>query len=227
MPAWVWIAFPVLVASVGFLFLIRVRCRFDWDGGSQWSAALEIGVPGFMRGWHFPAAVPPVSEKDFTVPPREEKPIPKIPSPPPRRGSDRGRRALFLFVTDPAVLRALFLYGLRFMRRTFSLLNLELDCGVGYTDPAMLGRWAGYWHAIQPLLGTRRLRLQFRFQDQTPSLQLHLRGGFSAARALAYGFMALVSFPWLLLIRRAWRSAWHTQLSGWRAWVYHRMRAAL
>ncbi len=202
MPAWVWITVLFLAALVSLLFLIRVRYRLDWEGGSKWSAALEFGIPGFMRGMAFPAKA---TETDSA-----EETQTSVPSKAPADSKSRSKRKFGsrigrILLKDTVLLRALFGYGLRFIRLIFGLLNLELDCAVGYPDPAKLGRFAGYWYAIQPLLG-RRLRVQFRFQDRQPTLQMHLRGGFSAARALSHAFALMASFPWILLLRRFWRA---------------------
>ncbi len=209
MPAWVWIALVLIAVPFGFLFLIRVRYRLDWDLGSRWSAQFDFGVPGFMRGFTFPAERPIGSASDSSE--KTQEASPSKPSATPEstkaqksRGKFRSRMG-WILLKDTILLRALLAYGLRFTRRIFGLLNLELECSVSHSDPARLGRLAGYWYAVQPFLG-RRIRLQFRFQDQTPSLRLHLHGGFSAMRAVSHFVALIVSFPWILLARRFLRA---------------------
>ena len=214
MPTWVWITLLCSIAFVGLLFLIRVRYRLDWDGGSKWSAALEFGVPGFMRGLTFPTETASTSETDSAAKTSEPTQASKTSTPKKKSRSNRkfGSRIGWILLKDTVLLRALLRFGLRFVRMIFGLLNLELDCAIGYPDPAKLGRFAGYWYAVQPFLG-RRIRLQFRFQDTSSSLQLRLRGGFSAARALSSGVALLASFPWVLLLRRFWRARRLAKLS--------------
>ena len=103
------------------------------------------------------------------------------------------------------MLLALLSFGFRFIRLTFRLLRLELNCSVSDPDPARLGRWAGYWYAVSSFPGLRRVHPDFRFQDRTSSFRLGARGGFTAANALIYAFAILASFPWFKLAWRAWR----------------------
>jgi len=209
MPTWIWIVLVLIAALFGFLFLIRFRYRLDWDLGSRWSAQFEFGVPGFMRGFTFPAerSISPASdasEKTQETSPSKPSTIPKsAKSQKPRRKF--GSRIGWILLKDTILLRAMLVYGFRFTRMLFGLLNLELECAIGYSDPAKLGRLAGYWYAVQPFLG-RRIRLQFRFQDQTSSLRLQVRGGFTAMRAVSHFIALIVSFPWILLARRFLRA---------------------
>ncbi len=215
MPVWAWVISIIAGAFALLLFLFRIRYRFDWNGGSEWSGAFEFGIPGFMKKRSFPTTTPSVSETEATTAAPEKKTV--------RRKLRKLSPAFFLFVTDPTVLRGLTGYALRFTRRAFALLNLELTFTVSHSDPATLGKMAGYWYAAKPLLPMERLNFRFDFENPKFSLGLHAKGGFSAASALLCVLMALVSFPVITLLRRAWWSRRHAQLSGWRAWAYNRL----
>ena len=208
MSLWAWIAVSLSGILVLSFFLFRIRYSVVWNGGLDFSGSFKYGFPGFTRVLSFPekSSAPPVPSAEKTPEPQTAKPSQTTPTS--RPGSGRGKRMLRRFLLDPVVWRALFRYGWRFARLTFRLLHLELDCAIGHSDPARLGRLAGYWHAAEPLLPARRVRVHFRFQDPRSSLRVSLQGGFSAAQGLAYAFMALFSFPWFTLSRRAWH--------GWR-----------
>ena len=164
----------------------------DWGGGLKLSAVLEYGFPGFMRTLNLPfKAAKPAPSVESGLPPKST-PSPK-------------RRLSLAFLTDPPVLRVLLPFGLRFIRLTFRLLRLELNCSVSDPDPARLGRWAGYWYAVSSFPGLRRVHPDFRFQDRSSSFRLGARGGFTAANGLVYALAILVSFPWFTLAWRAWR----------------------
>lgn len=247
MPFWVWAA--VFLAGIlvlvffSFLFLFRVRYQLNWEGWTA-SAVLEYGFLGFMRTWNFSSsksAAASTATSTATTPtkPESQREEPFHGTDPgagntrtrrerkwARRLKERGRRALFHFITDPAALRVLFGYGGRLVRLTFGLLRLELHCALGHPDPAFLGRLAGYWYAVAPGMG-KRVHVDFRFQDQKRTLSLSARGEFSAARALRYAAAAAFSFPWFTLVKRVWCDWRQTELTGWRAMVYARLRKAL
>lgn len=211
MPLWIWIVTSLAGILALSFFLFQVRYAVEWQGGLRWSATFSYGFPGFLRVFHFPTKPSTKSSAPPTRPPpaapveSKTAPPPSKPSIPPR---SRGRSLLVKLVKDIIVLRALFRYGIRFTGLSFRLLNLELNCAVGHSDPARLGRMAGYWYAAEPLLPAHRIHLHFRFQDQSSTLRLSARGGFSAAGAVAYAFAIFFSFPWFTLSRRAWH--------GWR-----------
>jgi hypothetical protein len=191
MPLWAWILLSIAGCSILLLFLFRVRYELNWQAGSDFSASLEYGLPGFMRPWDFSG-----KEREESISAESHKTTEK------RRLSPKKLRGMIRMLSDRQLMKSLLASGFRLLRLAIGMLNMRIDCSVGYPDPARLGRAAGYWYAAQPFL-TRRMQVHFRFQDQTPSLHVRLAGGFSAARVLAYGCMGVAALPWSLLARRA------------------------
>ena len=145
----------------------------------------------------------------------------------PRAGRDpnRLRRALFRVATDGHAWKLLRRFVQGTARRAFRLLGLRAAIAVGHPDPARLGRTAGAWYAVAPLLPLpRALAVEFRFQDRRPSLDLRAEGAFSALSLLAFGGALVMTFPWIGLGRRAWYGWRNSTLTGWRAWTYAKIQ---
>ncbi len=192
MPFWaIVLAFAAIPAV--FFFLFRLRYRFDWAGGKTWSAALEYGLPGFMRTRRFSSAPAP-GQAGFIDLPSFFRLDPK-----------RLRRALFRMAMDVSLLRALARFAVRGSGATFRLLDFRMRCAVSHPDPALLGRFVGYYHAALVLPGARRIDLRFRFQDRHVAAAVSAWGGFSAARFLIFLLGAMAAFPWRPLLRSVWR----------------------
>jgi hypothetical protein len=141
-----------------------------------------------------------------------------------RPDPDRMRRALFRLATDAPLLGAFLGTGIRWGRLTVGLLGLRARCALGHPDSATLGRTAAWWHAARVLPATRRILVEFRFQDRLPSARLQIQGGFSLARFLAFLMASFAAFPWFRLWGRAWHAWRHANLEGWRAFAYARIR---
>ncbi len=137
---------------------------------------------------------------------------------------ERRMRMLFLLATDSDVWAWTRDYGVRAAVLTFRLLDPRVAAAIGHPDPAFLGRTAGKWYAIRPLLKTRRAALGFRFQDRHPSFKIRLDGGFSALTLAMFGVRLVLAFPAVRLGRRAWRHWRRPRLAGWRAKVYTHLR---
>jgi len=237
MPLWVWVLLILAGVFLLLLLLFRVRFRLDWEGGLRFSGSFDCGFPGFNRVFKFPSvtdsteiaeAAPAQSEAE--IPPagntQEATPQPGRKPSKPSFNRNRAQRALFLFVTSPSVLRGLIRYGLRSLGMIFRLLHLELSGVLSHSNPAQLGKWAGYWYATKPFVPTRRVNVEFDFERRSTSLRLHARGGFNGAQALACLLLLFGSFPWFLLAKKAWRS-WRTpELRGWRKLVFGWMHKA-
>lgn len=142
-----------------------------------------------------------------------------------QKDPQRLRKALFRLVTDSSAWVHLIRYGFRVLRLTHSLLRPRVRLAAGHPDPALLGRLAGHWHAVSPLLPLGDTTMNFRFQDRRPSLRLNVEGGFSALSLLFFGISVFGVFPFFGIGRRAWRG-WRQQgLTGWRAWAYRRIQS--
>jgi hypothetical protein len=236
MPLWIGILIGCAALFVLASALFRFHYNLDWSGGTAWSALLEYGFPGFTKTLRYPSPVDSQSPNDPSASSGPSN-LPATPGLAPLPGQagfmrlphlfrlnrNRLRRALFLLVTDGKLWIALLRFCPRLLRGTLLLLNPEVDCAIGHADPAVLGRWAGYWYAGK-MFPTRRIQVHFRFQDQKFSLRLCARGAFSALRLCGVVLCALATFPWLLLLSRAWHGWRHFQLKGWRAFVYARIQ---
>jgi hypothetical protein len=154
---------------------------------------------------------------DSRLPTGEEQP-PKKPDP------HRWRRALFALATDAAAWGLVTRYALRVPGRVRRLLRPRVVMAAGHPDPALLGRLAGHWAAVSPLLPLDDVAMGYRFQDREPSFSVRVSGGVSALSMLVFGGAMLATFPWIGLGRRAWRHWRHHRLEGWRAWVYGKLQ---
>jgi hypothetical protein len=144
-----------------------------------------------------------------------------------KKDPNRKKRALFRLVTDRDAWKVLARYGLKVFRLVMKLLKPRIEAAVGHPDPALLGRVAGKWYAVRPLvqfLPAGRADLYFRFQDRHPSLWVRVQGSISLLSLLAFGARLVVTFPYILLARRALHGWRRHRLTGWRAWVYRKLQ---
>lgn len=163
-----------------------------------------------------PAAGPTVTvPKQHAV--REDSPRPKDPN--------RYRKALFRLATDGPAWGLLVRYGFRVLKRFHKLLGPRVELAVGHPDPALLGRLAGRWYAVAPLLPLGDTAVGFRFQDRAPTLRVRVSGGFSALSLLRFGAGILLTFPFFGLGLRAWHGWRRREMTGWRAWTYRRIQS--
>ena len=234
MPIWAWAALFLLSLPVAGLFLFRVRYRLEWDGGKKWSLLFECLFPGWSRAWNFPTEAParkpsspqkggPASFSEFSAPGQAGfLHLPRFF----RWDVQRLRRAFFRLLTDAPTWGAFLEAGWRLPRSAFGLLRPQVVCALGHPDSASLSRVAAWWYVAGAFPITNLVTMEFRFQDRRPSARLQVRGGFSAARLMMFFSAAIVAFPWWRLLRRSWYCWRHSDLVGWRALAYARIRRA-
>jgi|GEM_PF-2671445 len=140
------------------------------------------------------------------------------------RDPHRFRKALFHFVTDGTAWIVLSGYGLRVLLRAARLPRARIDLSAGHPDPAFLGRMAGRWYAVSPLLPPGRVTMSFRFQDRHPSFGVRVRGGFSLLGLLWFCVTSLLTFPLVRLGRRGWHGWRNRALTGWRGRLYRKIQ---
>jgi hypothetical protein len=213
MPLWGWIAFGVASLPVVAALLFRIRYRLDWDGGKIWSAHLEYGFPGFRRHQSFPIPEPstPASPHSPSGGQSGFIRMPRI-----RFDKERARRALFRFLTDGPMLRALIRFGFRVAGQGLRLLRPTVECAVGDPDPLRLARLCSIVNTARALPLMERVHLYPRFQDRNSTLRVRITGGFSSARAAVFMLAVLWAFPAFTLVRRAWHGWRNAELTGWR-----------
>jgi hypothetical protein len=142
-----------------------------------------------------------------------------------KKDPNRKRRALFRFITDADVWKFFTRYGLKAISLVFGLLKPRAEAALGHPDPVRLGRLAGKWYAVRPFLPLGDTVLHFRFQDRHPTLWVKAEGGFSLLGVVGFGLRLLLSFPLIRFGRSAWKGWRQHRLTGWRAWVYHKLQA--
>jgi hypothetical protein len=144
----------------------------------------------------------------------------------PGKDPNKYRKALFHFVTNGKVWKALLLrYGFGLLGRAVRLLHARVEFSAGHPDPAFLGRMAGHWYALSPFLPLKRATMNFRFQDRHPSFGARAAGGFSLLSLLWFFALALLTIPVFHLGRYAWHGWRQRKLTGWRAWAYRKIQA--
>ncbi len=163
------------------------------------------------------------------------KPLPerapfKTADPPPQPAApltdpNRYRKALFRLATDGPAWELLVRYGFRSVVRFYKLLGPRLEIAIGHPDPAFLGRTAGHWYAVSPLLPLGETIVGFRFQDRAPTLRVRAEGGFSGLTLLLFCVNSVVTFPLIGIGRRAWLGWRRREMTGWRAFAYRRIQA--
>lgn len=241
------VVLPALAASaVLLLALFHVRYRLDWSGTwgglssrQSGSVRVEFGFPGFMRAWDRehgaaakgtePESTPEGSAHVFHNVPRNPRPAHgTLNATPhalaPSRDPGRYRKALFRLATDAPAWGVLMRYAFRTIMRFHKLLGPRLEIALGHPDPAFLGRLAGHWYAVSPLLPVGNTVMGFRFQDRAPTVHVRAEGGFSGLALLGFFAFTLLTFPFFGLGLRAWYGWRHRGLTGWRAWAYRRIQ---
>jgi hypothetical protein len=146
-------------------------------------------------------------------------------SPPPKKDPHRYRKALFRIFTDGQAWALLIGYGVRMLKRAYRLLGLRIELAAGHPDPALLGRFAGVWYAVSPLIAPRGTTMAFRFQDRQPAFGARVKGGFSLLSLFWFLIGSLFAFPLFRLAARALHGWRHRQLAGWRAFTYRKIQA--
>jgi hypothetical protein len=169
-------------------------------------------------------ASPPTPERATHTQQGTSTKTPKTRAAKKQRDPHRYRKALFHFVTDGTAWAVLSGYGLRVLCRALRLPRVRIDLSAGHPDPAFLGRMAGRWYAVSPLLPQDRVCMAFRFQDRHPSFGVRVRGAFSLLGLLWFCVTSLLTFPLLRLGRRGWHGWRNRSLTGWRGRLYRKIQ---